>query len=67
MAREMGSASCVAAAPASTRTSSISSVAYAVDEIGSDENTASATRLRMCSSDAWEVASGGPRTARLAR
>ena len=61
----MGMATCVAAAPASTSTSRISSVAYAVDEMASDEKTASATffESRSCCSSA--VAMGRPSIARL--
>ncbi len=65
MASEIGNVSEMAAASTSTRR--ISSVAYAVEEIGSDENTASATRLVMRSFTSWEVLSGGPSRTRLPR
>jgi hypothetical protein len=67
MATEIGRASPVAAAPANTSTSRISSVAYAVEEIGSEENTASATRLEMRSCSSWLVRSAGPSSTRLTR
>jgi hypothetical protein len=71
MASATGSASPVARAPpatvAPTSTSRISSVAYAVEEIGSEENTASATRLLTRSCTSWEVVRVGPRSSRLAR
>jgi hypothetical protein len=67
MATEIGSASPTAADPANTSTSRISSVAYAVEEIGSEENTANATRLVMRSWTSWEVRSAGPSRTCLAR
>ena len=62
-----GSASPMAADPAATSTSRISSVAYAVEEIGSEEKTASATRLEIRSLASWEVVRAGPSRIRLAR
>ena len=62
-----GRARPIAAVPAMTSTSSISSVAYAVEEIGSEENTASATRLEIRSWASCAVFNGGPSRARLAR
>jgi hypothetical protein len=71
MARATGRASPVAstppASPPPTRTSRISSVAYAVEEIGSEENTASATRLLTRSWASWAVLSAGPRRSFLVR
>jgi len=66
MARATGRARRVARA-APTRTSSISSVAYAVEEIGSEENTARATRLLTRSLLSWEVLRAGPSRSFLAR
>src|SRR4051812_50189947 len=49
-----------AAAPTATkRTRRISSVAYADEEMQSDENTASATGMPRRSCSSWSVASGG--------
>ncbi len=45
----------------------ISSVAYADDEMQSDENTASAVGMPRRSCSSWSVSSGGPRTFRLNR
>jgi hypothetical protein len=71
MARATGRASPVAstppARPAPTSTSRISSVAYAVEEMGSEENTASATRLLIRSWASWAVSSAGPSRSFLAR
>ncbi len=66
MASETGTVKRVAAT-AVTSTSRISSVAYAVEEIGSEEKTAKATFLVMRSVTSWEVFSGGPRSARFVR
>ncbi len=65
MASEIGRVSPMAAAV--TRTSRISSVAYAVDEMGSEEKTARATRLETRWWTSCEVFSGAPRRMRLAR
>src|SRR5262245_27363123 len=56
----IGTVRCVAAAPASTRTRRISSVAYATEESASDEKTARATRLVSRSCRACARGIGGP-------
>ena len=57
-----------AATPTATNsTRRISSVAYADDEMQSDENTASAVGMPSRSCSSWSVSSGGPSILRLSR
>jgi hypothetical protein len=57
---------CGASVPARIRTSTISSVAYATDESGSEANTARATALPSRSWRAWASGIGWPTTRRFA-
>src|SRR5215813_11490743 len=65
MANEIGLVRCAPTDPASTRTSRISSVAYATDERASEENTASATVFDSRSWCAWARDIGAPTRTRL--
>ena len=53
------------AVPASRRTSMISSVAYATDDIASEENTARATVFESRSCRAWARGMGAPTITRF--
>src|ERR671935_61470 len=67
MASDTGRARCARATPTGTSTSRISSVAYAVEEIGSEENTARATFLVMRSWTRSAVFNGGAGNTPLGR
>src|SRR5215467_7239118 len=63
----MGSVRWRAAVPASTSTSRISSVAYATEDMASEEKTASATVLVRRSCRAWASDIGAPTSQRFTR
>ena len=65
IANAIGMEKLMAAAPARTRMSSTSSVAYATDDIASEEKTASATVLRSRSCRACASGMGRPTRTRL--
>src|SRR5262245_14290119 len=67
IAREIGSVRWRAAVPASTSTSRISSVAYATEDMASEEKTASATVLVRRSCRAWASDIGAPTSQRFSR
>src|SRR5262245_46754947 len=67
MAAETGTTLVTAPAPSTARTTRICSVAYATDEIASEERTASAVVLLRRSCSILSVASGRPTSSRLRR
>ena len=60
IASAIGTVRWAAAVPARTRIRRISSVAYATDDIASEEKTASATVLESRSCRAWASGMGAP-------